>query len=137
MLRPSWRIERHYTTEAQRAQSGLSTGETGVSSRNEPGDVMSQQTEKGVLGSQPALALLFALKQVCHRPGALLVPCGTDLSVGQLFREHGEDVLAVDDLRMVVRSKNTRDPGRRVRGDLDHRQNSLFFGFEGERSHRC
>src|ERR1043165_1105884 len=80
---------------------------------DEPPQVVSQRREQRELRRQPALPLLLALKQIAHRDGALAVPALAHLAVRALLLEHGHDVLAVDDLRVMV---DAEDAGHRAGG---------------------
>src|SRR5688572_7200739 len=88
-------------------------------------DVESQRLEQREPRRQLALTFLLPLEEIAHRPGTLVVPLVGHLAVGTLLVEHLHDVLAVDDLGVMVHADHARHRPAGVAGELDHRHGAV------------
>src|SRR5437588_7470528 len=86
---------------------------------DESGQMMPKRSEERVLRGQAAFALEVS-EQIAHRFGALAIPRLGHFAARALLLEHGHDVLAVDDLGVVIDAENARQTVAAPR-KFDHR----------------
>ena len=90
-------------------------------------EVMADGPEERVLRGQAAFALEVG-EEIAHRHHALAVPRLRHFAVRALLFEHGHDVLAVDDLGMVIDAENARHAVGAAR-EFEHRHAVARFVF--------
>src|SRR4051812_43422545 len=86
---------------------------------DERAEMMPNRPEERILRGEAAFALELT-EEIAHRLGALAIPRLRHLAVRALLLEHGHDVLAVDDLGMMIDAENARQTVGGAR-EFDHR----------------